>query len=127
MGVIVNKSYTPTYGLLLCYNPPCPELYGLDTNMLPKWLQNTKLQAWKKGDGEAHRGERGRRGRTAGAAWTDGRQAPFFATAVTAVRRRGEGGRAHAAVRRGEGGQAAALGIETSESEKVRAEAEMDD
>jgi hypothetical protein len=43
----------------------------------------------KKGDGEAHRGERRRRGRMAGTEWTnggrdvDGQRALFFATAAT--------------------------------------------
>jgi hypothetical protein len=62
----------------------------------------------KKGDGEAHRGERGRRRRMAGAAWTDGRlpssrrrpRAPFFAG------ERGAGG----ALRRGAGARAACGG-----------------
>jgi hypothetical protein len=46
------------------------------------WCDNNLI------DGEAHCGERGRRGRTAGAAWTDGRRALFFATAATGSLRR---------------------------------------
>jgi hypothetical protein len=59
---------------------------------------------------------RGRLGACGGAAKAGGRERQRGAArAVGRVRRRGEGG------------PAAALGIETSESEKVRAEAEMDD
>jgi hypothetical protein len=62
------------------------------------------------------RDEGGRLGACGGAAKAGGRERQRGAArAVGRVRRRGEGG------------PAAALGIETSESEKVRAEAEMDD
>jgi hypothetical protein len=40
--MLFNQRYTPTYGLTLGYNTPSPELHGLDTNRLLKWLQNTE-------------------------------------------------------------------------------------
>jgi hypothetical protein len=55
----------------------------------------------KKGDGEAHRGERGRHGRMAGAAWAVQRGPRAVARSLL----RGQAGRG----RRGEGGRAAAL------------------
>jgi hypothetical protein len=39
-GITFNQSYAATCGLPLCYNTPSPELCGLNTNRLSKWLQN---------------------------------------------------------------------------------------